>query len=129
MILVDTSVWIEFFRKNSKIRIPNDLISNIAVCPPVLQEVLQGIKDDAVYERIKISMLNFTMLGIPMSLNYYFEASNIYRSGRRRGISIRSATDCLIAAIAIREKSQIWHQDRDFEKIAKFTELKIFKAN
>jgi predicted nucleic acid-binding protein len=53
----------------------------------------------------------------------YVAAADIYRQGRRRGLTIRSATDCLIAAIAIRNGVPIWHRDRDFEAIASFTAL------
>ena len=127
MILVDTSIWIEFFKKKSQTIIPIDLIPNLAVCPPVVQEVLQGIKDDATYLRIQRSLLSFRIAGATMDISYYQEAANIYRSARRRGITIRSSVDCLIAAIALRDKFQIWHQHRDFEEISRFTELKLFQ--
>jgi predicted nucleic acid-binding protein len=128
VILVDTSIWAEFFRKNSRVTIPKEMISNLAICPPVLQEVLQGIKEDAVYERIKIALLNFKILGAEMPIQYHLAAAEIYRSCRRRGVTIRSSADFLIAAIALQEKAQVWHQGRDFEKIAKFTELKLFNV-
>ena len=129
MILVDTSVWVEFFRKSSKLIIPKEIISSIAVCPPVIQEVLQGIKDDAVLIRVRRSLLSFKIAGEIINTDYYLEASSIYRSARRRGITIRSSIDCLIAVIALREKIQVWHQDRDFVEIAKFTELKLFQLS
>lgn len=128
MILVDTSVWIDFFSKSSKIKIPVELIPNLAVCPPVIQEVLQGIRDDNVSGRVQQSLLSFNISAAFVDLEHHLEAVAIYRSGRRRGITIRSSVDCLIAAIALREKNQIWHRDRDFHEIAKFTELKIFNG-
>jgi predicted nucleic acid-binding protein len=127
MILIDTSVWIEFFKKSSKVDIPEDMIPRIAVCPPVIQEVLQGIKSDDVLTRIRRSLLSFNLAGKNLTVDHYAEASSIYRSARRRGITIRSSVDCLISVIAIQEKIQIWHQDRDFGEIAKFTELQIFQ--
>lgn len=129
MILVDTSIWIEFFRKPSKIIIPAEMISSIAVCPPVIQEVLQGIKDESIFAKVKSSLLSFQIAGSNLNTDDYVQASNIYRSARRRGITIRSSVDCLIATIAVKEKLSVWHQDRDFAEIAKFTELKIFQLS
>lgn len=127
MVLVDTSVWVEFFKKSPTITIPKEMIPSIAVCPPIVQEVLQGIRDDGIQAGVQESLLSFKIAGERMELDTYIEASNIYRSGRRRGITIRSSVDCLIAAIALKEKLQIWHRDRDFAEIAKFTEIKIFR--
>ncbi|MEO5968462.1 MAG: PIN domain-containing protein, partial [Bdellovibrionia bacterium] len=101
MILVDTSIWIEFFRKSSKVTIPVEMIPSIAVCSPVIQEVLQGIKDEGIAAKIKSSLLSFKLAGADINVDHYIEASNIYRSARRRGITIRSSIDCLIAAIAL----------------------------
>lgn len=129
MILVDTSVWIENFKKNPRIIIPRELTPQIAVCPPVVQEVLQGIKDEAAADRIRKSLLSFTIFGNALTPDHFLHAADIYRSGRRRGITIWSSVDCLIAAIAIQEKISLWHSDRDFDEIAKFTELKLYANN
>lgn len=126
MVLVDTSIWIEFFKKSSKLIIPPEMIPSIAVCPPIIQEVLQGIRDDAAWTRVYRSLSSFKIAGEILSVDYYLEASSIYRSARRRGITIRSSVDCLIAAIALKEKLQVWHRDRDFAEIAQFTELRLF---
>jgi predicted nucleic acid-binding protein len=48
-----------------------------------------------------------------------------FRLGRRKGCSIRSSTDCLIAAIAIDNQLPVWHRDRDFSAIAAFTSLEV----
>lgn len=93
----------------------------------MVQEVLQGIKNDAALAKVQEALLSFRIAGERIDLDTYIEASNIYRSGRRRGIIIRFSVDCLIAAIALKEKIQIWHQDRDFAEIAKFTEIKAFQ--
>jgi predicted nucleic acid-binding protein len=53
------------------------------------------------------------------------QAAEIYREGRRKGHTIRSTTDCLIAAIAIENGVPMWHRDRDYDAIAKYTPLRI----
>jgi predicted nucleic acid-binding protein len=62
-------------------------------------------------------------LSDPIPRALYVEAADIYREGRRHGLTIRSSLDCLIAAIAIHHKVPVWHRDRDFGSISKFTRL------
>jgi predicted nucleic acid-binding protein len=57
-------------------------------------------------------------------LDLYLKAAAIYREGRSRGYTIRSAIDCLIAAIAIEHSVPVWHRDRDFSTIARYTSLR-----
>ena len=59
-----------------------------------------------------------------MPAEAFLEAAEIYRSGRRRGYAIRSTVDCLIAAIAIRNSVPVWHKDRDYSLIARYTPLR-----
>lgn len=125
MILLDTSIWISLFNKKFKYRDEFNEFSQILTCPPVMQEVLQGVKFDTHYEEIKNSFMSFERIGSPVILDDFLVASEIYRSGRKKGRTIRSTIDCLIAAIAIREKVPVWHRDRDFDEIAVFTNLTI----
>ncbi len=128
MILVDTSVWIDLFGKNKLFHISPDQLLTLGICSPVLQEVLQGVREDSVYHRVKESLLALPHFGSPVKLEDYLAAADIYRQGRKKGHTIRSSTDCLIAAIAIRCQVSVWHNDRDFTAIAKYTALQIYKA-
>lgn len=125
MILVDTSVWINLLSLKPKQRLTDEQLAKVVTCPPVIQEILQGIRDDLAYQRLKNSLLALPILGNPISLDLYLQAAEIFRQGRSKGFSIRSGVDCLIAAIAISHRLPIWHADRDFDTIAKFTALKI----
>ena len=62
-------------------------------------------------------------LADPLELEFFMEAADIYALGRRQGRTIRSSIDCLIAAIAVRHRVPVWHRDRDFEEIKKYTGL------
>ncbi len=124
MILIDTSIWIHLLKKN-KDRVTFEQLLSAVICPPVLQEVLQGIREDIVHYKMKESLLALTRVGDPLLTEDYFQASEIYRMGKRKGFTIRSSTDCLIATIAIKNKIPIWHNDRDFDAISKFTDLRI----
>ncbi len=124
MILVDTSVWIDLLGKNKNFRINSEQLFSIVTCPPILQEIFQGIRNDLAYHTIQDSLLALSRVSDPVPLDVYLFAADIYRSGRKKGFTIRSSFDCLIAAIAIREKLPVWHLDRDFNLIAKYTDLK-----
>ena len=128
MILVDTSIWVELFSKKSPYKISEEEISQFVLCPPVIQEILQGIKDDTIYFGMKDSLLAFPCLGDPVQTSDYLLAADIYRTGRSKGYTIRSSVDSLIAALAIQAKVPVWHKDRDFSYISHFTSLKIKNA-
>ncbi len=105
MILVDTSVWIELLGRSGRFVLKKEELLEVATCPPVVQEVLQGVKNDIVHQRLDVSAA------------LYLEASDLFRFARRRGITVRSSVDCLIASIAIRSNIAVWHFDRDFEAL------------
>jgi predicted nucleic acid-binding protein len=123
VVLVDTSAWISDFRKTGFL-LRYVTFREIAVCPPVIQEVLQGIRDERLYESTRAVLLSVAMLESPLSLEVFEEAAAIYRTGRAVGISIRSPNDCLIAACALRNGAEILHSDSDFNTIARFTRLR-----
>jgi hypothetical protein len=98
-------------------------LPRLAVCGPIVQEVLQGLKPGLASESFREAFSAIPVLNDPISLNLFVAAADIYRQGRRRGMTIRSSTDCLIAAIAIANSVPVWHRDRDFGAIATFTAL------
>lgn len=123
MILVDTSVWIELLNGRHDPRITEDELLNFATCGPVAQEVFEGLRDHPWAGAFREAFLAFPVLSDPLPVETFLAAADIFRQGRRKGFTIRSSTDCLIAAIAIDHKIPVWHKDRDFEIIARFTGL------
>lgn len=123
MILVDTSVWIELLNARRGPRITEEELLNFATCGPVVQEVFEGLRDHPWAEAFREAFLALPVLSDPLSVETFLAAAEIYRQGRRKGYTIRSSTDCLIAAIAIDHKIPVWHKDRDFETIARLTSL------
>jgi hypothetical protein len=85
---------------------------------------LQGFTDLSSYTSFEDRLLTFPCLSEPVPLELYVKAAAIYREGRRRGYTIRSAIDCLVAAIAIEHGVPVWHRDRDFSAIARYTPLR-----
>lgn len=129
MVLVDTSVWIETFRKPPRMDLerlvdPDDIVS----CLPIYQEVLQGFRDENAFRIAREAMSAMPMIESPLRQEVFDEAAGIYRAARRAGLTIRSGVDCLIAACALRHDIEILHLDRDFDEIAKVTSLRVRSA-
>ncbi len=128
--LYDTSAWVDF-RKNVSSALTNqldeDLQDNlVCICPVIIQEVLQGIREDADFEALKEDFKALRILQLnPTEVS--ITAARLYRSLRKKGITIRKPNDCLIAAYAIHFEVELCHNDSDFDLIATHTELKIWK--
>lgn len=125
MILVDTSIWIDLLaKKPAKPTRERDLL-RFVTCGPVVQEVLQGLRHSPESATFRTNFLAIPLLSNPIPIALYLSAADIYRQGRRRGMTMRSSIDCLIAAIAIENAVPVWHRDRDFDAIAGFTGLEV----
>jgi predicted nucleic acid-binding protein len=124
VVLVDTSVWIEIFRKKPGLAIDELLeFDEIVTCLPVVQEVLQGFRDERAFQIAREAMLALPVVESPLGRPVFDEAVALYRSARRAGISIRSGVDCLIGACAIRNGLTVLHRDRDFDALARISAL------
>ena len=125
MILIDSSLWIDLFIDSTRFPGAGTRIGEFAVCGPIVQEVLQGLdsrKPPAA--GLRDAFLALPRLCDPLPLELFLEAAQIFLDGRRRGYTIRSGVDCLIAAIAIHSDVDVWHRDRDFTTIARYTRLR-----
>ncbi len=129
MTLVDTSVWIELLNGKLGSKLTDADLLDFVTCGPVLQEVLQGLRDDPASEALRESLLALPVLSDPVPIALFLSAAEIYRLGRAKGYTIRSSTDCLIAAIAIENGVPVWHKDRDFEAVARYTSLRTRRMN
>lgn len=125
MILVDASVWIELFRKRSSLRPgePFDL-DEAVTCLPVIQEVLQGFRDEDAFRRAREAMLALPIVESPLSLEVVERGVDLYRLARRQGLTVRASADCLIAACALRHDLTVLHRDRDFPVLARISGLR-----
>ena len=125
MFLIDTSVWIEVFRKYSKLNIESVVhFDEMVTCLPVIQEVLQGFDDQQAFDTAREAMYSFPVIESPLRSEVFEDAIDLFRLARRRGYTIRSGTDCLIAACAIRSRLTVLHCDRDFDSLELVSPLK-----
>jgi predicted nucleic acid-binding protein len=124
MLLVDTSVWIEIFRRPSRLVVDEVLdIDDAVTCLPVIQEVLQGFRDERAFLTARDAMYAMPIVGSPITPGLVDRAVDLYRSARRAGITVRSSIDCLIAACALTHTLPVLHHDRDFDLLAKISPL------
>ena len=124
MVLVDTSVWIEVFRKRSRFDLQSLVhVDEIVTCLPVIQEVLQGFDEERSFRMAQEAMNSFPIVESPLGPAVFTDAIELFRTARRSGYTVRSSTDCLIAACAIRHHLTVLHRDRDFDSLALISPL------
>ena len=127
MILVDSSVWVDFFRVSpgrggTELRRMIEESEPFALTGIVVAEVLQGLTRDAgVIERF---LTQWDMLELS-GFETYRSAAAIYRAGRGKGIT-SSTIDTLIAAIALEHGASVFTLDKDFVRIARMTGLEVY---
>ncbi|MEQ9398169.1 MAG: PIN domain nuclease [Longimicrobiales bacterium] len=132
MILVDTSAWVEYLRATGSpadraIRARIEAGEPLALAEPVVMELLAGARDEAHGQRLRRMLLSFDCRPTA-GLADWEEAARIYRACRRAGSTVRSLTDCLIAAVALREGFEVLAADRDFDAIARETGLAVVRG-
>ena len=130
MIPVDTTVWIDFFAGRPRLHVAalEQFLrtgEDICICGIVLAEVLQGIRSDSEYTKTKDYFESLVLL--PMTHDTFLRSSQVYRALRKKGITIRTPLACMIASVAIEHGVPLLHNDRDFDKIANHTDLKVVK--
>ena len=125
MVLVDTSVWIETFRRRNPLLLESVVdLDDVVTCGPIIQEVIQGFDDERAYRVARDSMRAFPVLEDPLSMHVYEQAAELYRRGRRAGKTLRSSVDCVIATCALVHDAEVVHADRDYDVIATFAPLR-----
>ncbi len=125
MVLVDTSVWIEVFRRSTRLDFDSLVdFDEVVTCQPVLQEVLQGFNAEPAFTKARQAMLALPIVESPLGRNVFLHAVDLYRAARRIGLTVRSSADCVIAACAIRNHLEVLHLDRDFDVLAQVSPLR-----
>lgn len=118
MILVDTTVWIDFFRKGSRPWKPHlkNLLSRgeIAIVDPILAELLYGAKGEA--ERQLIQDLSKAVTLLSNTTEQWLKAGQLGSELRAKGLTL-SMVDCFIASSAQTADIPLWTFDRDFEPL------------
>jgi predicted nucleic acid-binding protein len=122
MILVDSSVWVDYFN-GIRSRETDFLDSTLGTEPVaigdlILAEVLQGFRTDSDYQTAKALLLGLTVFEL-VGQDLAIKAADNYRGLRRRGLTVRKTVDCIIATFCIERGLPLLYSDRDFEPFAK----------
>lgn len=133
MILVDSSAWIEFFRKTGSpvhrtiYRALSEGV-HLAWTDVVALEVLAGARDDADRDRIRRLLYAQSFVGVDGPVDHE-NAAELYRVCRRGGETPRGLIDCLIAVVAMRNAVELLCCDADFQVIARHAPLRLAPAS
>ena len=132
MILVDSSVWIDYF--NGKKTAQTDWLDSSLGNTPILMgdliltEVLQGFQNDKDFRNARDLLLGIpfkSMGGRELAL----ESAMNYRYLRKKGVTVRKTIDVMIGTFCIHHRLTLLHDDRDFDPVAKFLGLEVIDIN
>ena len=128
MVIVDTTVWIDYWDGKSTPEtewLDAELdrqrlgVTDIIVC-----ELLQGVRDEAEVTAVERELAKFEVFntgGVELAR----AAAENYRALRRHGYTVRKTIDCLIATFCLREGHSLLHRDRDFDAFERLLDLSV----
>ena len=128
MILVDSSVWIDYFngQRTWQTNLLDNLLSDVPVIigDLILAEILQGFRTDSDYESAKshLSALPFHEIG---GYQVAVQSAQNYRMLRKKGVTVRKTIDVMIGTYCILEGLPLLHDDRDFDPMVSHLSLKV----
>lgn len=128
MILVDSSVWIDYFRSadTPQVALLDSLFGRrpLAIGDLTAAEVLQGVRDERAFKLVKKTFEAFDHIDL-VGYDLAVKAAENYRTLRAKGVTIRKTIDTLIATRCIGDGLELLHADRDFEPFADHLGLKM----
>lgn len=132
VILIDSSAWVEFLRATGSpvhLRLRSALQegTELASTDVVVMEILAGARDDTDRDRLRRLLYGQRFLAVEGPADHE-SAAELYRLCRKGGETPRKFTDCLIAAVAIRNGAQLLSDDADFEVIARHAPLRLVES-
>lgn len=131
MVIVDTTVWVDYLRgtKNPEtIWLDHELSrQRLGLTDLILCEVLQGIRDEVNFQRVRDTLLRFHVFetgGVDVAV----AAAENYRSLHERGHTVRKTIDCLIATFCLIVGHELLHRDRDYDVFERMLGLKVVRV-
>jgi predicted nucleic acid-binding protein len=129
MILVDSSVWIDYFKgtRTEQTDKLDDLLGRepLAIGDLILTEVLQGFAHDRDFNQArKMLTSSLTVVGLA-GQEVAIQAARNYRALRSLGITVRKTIDTVVATRCIESEYELLHDDRDFDPFAKHLGLRV----
>ncbi len=126
MILVDTSVWIDYFNGTENkysTALDNALAEGLVLLGDLIYlEILQGFRSDSDFKAAKASLKTLDHVEL-FGLDMVLKCAENYRNLRKYGITIRKSSDVIIASYCIDKKVPLLFQDRDFKPFVEHQNL------
>ncbi len=132
MIIVDTSVWVDYF--NGAATPETELLDRLLGEQPllmgdlILAEVLQGFRSDAAFRRAQ-RLLDALQFSEMVGRRVAFASARNYRALRARGVTVRKTIDVIIATFCMLNGHRLLHCDRDFDPMERHLGLAVVKAS
>ena len=128
MILVDSSVWIDYFRDTASPQTQklDTLLGRepLAIGDLILTEVLQGFTDERAFNEAKRMLTSLTVVELG-GQDIAIQAARNFRALRKLGVSVRKTIDTIIATRCIESRYTLLHDDRDFDPFAEHLGLRV----
>ena len=118
MILVDTSVWIDYFNNTPRNKYTDKLDAAleegiVAMGDLIFLEILQGFRNDKDYKKAKMTLSTLQQYEL-FGRSAVHKCADNYRTLRKQGITIRSTADVIVATFCIERRISLLFSDRDF---------------
>lgn len=128
MIIIDTTVWIDYFRGGST-RETDWLETEVGrkrlgLTDLIFCEVLQGVRDDSDFQTVHQELLKFEVFPTG-GIEFATTAARNYRKLRVKGYTVRRTIDCLIATFCLQHGHALLHHDRDFDPFEQVLDLSV----
>lgn len=130
MIIVDSNAWADFFNGVQdpyvgRLDVALQEEEDLAVVPIIITEVLQGFRTDTGFQRARRVLVALPV--IHPTVECHVRAARLFRSLRRKGVTVRGAVDCVIAQTCLDIEAELLSPDSDFEHIARHTPLRLWR--
>ncbi len=131
MVIVDTTVWIDYLRgaeNPETLWLERELQrQRLGLTDLILCEVLQGVRDQRTFAQVRADLLKFQVFQTGGTALAVAAAQN-YRELRQHGYTVRKTIDCLIATFCLQAKHELLHRDHDFDSFEKVLGLQVVHA-
>jgi len=131
VIVVDSNAWADFFNGTQtphaeRLATILEEREDAAVLPIIVTEVLQGFRSDGGFESARRVLVALPRL--EPTMESHVRAARLFRSLRRKGVTVRGSVDCIIAQACLDTGAVLLSPDVDFERIARHAPLKLWRA-
>jgi len=131
MILVDSNIWADFFNGTASSHVQRldaalDAEEDLAVIPIIITEVLQGFRSEIGFRQAQQLLVELPL--IQPDVDCHVRAAGLFRTLRRRGVTVRGSVDCVIAQACLDADAELLSSDADFRRIADHTDLRLWRG-